>query len=175
MLAEEYGCILVCPALASTDGLFGAGSIDGLLRDERRIMSILGGLHYLYNLDRRNMLMTGFSGGGFPVYFVGLRHPDVFTAVVARNCNFNRRVLEDWYPAAALKTPVMVYYGQNDPANIRGQSDAGIAYLRSAGFVVATDVVPGAGHERHPEVAMQFWLQHWNGAPPAPHRPRPGR
>jgi len=165
-LAEQHGCILVCPKLKSTDGIFGAGGILQLLRDERLIMSIIGQLHYLYNVDRRNILMTGFSGGGFPVYFVGLRHPDVFSAVVARNCNFNRKAVEGWYPAEAVGTPVMVYYAQNDPGAIRGQSEDGIAYLRGAGFKVETGVVPGSGHERHPEVAMRFWLRHWNGRPP---------
>ncbi len=166
-LAEDYGCILVCPKLRSTDGIFGSGDIGQLLRDERLIMTILGQLHYLYNIDRRNVLMTGFSGGGFPVYFVGLRHPDVFTVVAARNANFSRHALEGWYPPEALGTPLIVYYGQNDPGAIRTQSDEAVAYLRGAGFSVETAVLGGSGHERHPEVAMRFWLKHWNGTPPA--------
>lgn len=165
-LAEQHGCILVCPKLRSTDGLFGNGGLHRLLRDERLIMTIIGQLHYLYNIDRRNILMTGFSGGGFPVYFVGLRHPDVFSAVVARNCNFSRGGVDGWYPTEALKTPVMVYYGQNDPGAIQVQSREAIAYLRGAGFRVETAIVPGSGHERHPEVAMRFWLKHWNGVAP---------
>jgi poly(3-hydroxybutyrate) depolymerase len=76
MLAEQHGCVLVCPKLASTDGILGSGSIAALLRDEKLIMSIVGNLHYMYNIDRHNILITGFSGGGFPAYFVGLRHPD---------------------------------------------------------------------------------------------------
>ena len=167
-LAENHGCILVCPKLTSTDGILGAGPIDKLLYDERVIMSIIGQLHYLYNIDRRNVLMTGFSGGGFPVYFVGLRHPDVFTAIAARNCNFNERSVDGWYPPEAKRIPIKVYYGQNDPAAIRIQSQQAVAYFRRQGFrVVETEVIPGAGHERHPEVAMKFWLKHWNGqAPP---------
>jgi len=166
-LAENHGCILICPKLSSTDGIFGAGSISRLLRDERLIMSIIGQLHFLYNIDRKNVLMTGFSGGGFPVYFVGLRHPDVFTAIAARNCNFNADSLAGWYPPEARATPVIVYYGQNDPGAIRSQSKKAIAYLRKAGFrTVETAVIPGAGHVRHPEVAMRFWLAHWRGLPP---------
>jgi poly(3-hydroxybutyrate) depolymerase len=168
MLAEQHGCLLVCPKLSSTDGLLGSGSITRLLADERLIMSILGQLHYLYAIDRRNVLMTGFSGGGFPVYFVGLRHPDLFTCVVARNANFNQRVLEGWYPPEARRTPAMVYFGQNDPVAIRAQSRRAIDYLRGAGFEVETAIVPGSGHERRPQIAMDFWLRHWNGTPPPP-------
>jgi poly(3-hydroxybutyrate) depolymerase len=169
-LAEQYGCILVCPKLTSTDGLFGSGSIDALLHDEWVILSVFGQLHYMYNIDRRNVLITGFSGGGFPVYFVGLRHPDIFSVAVARSCNFNRQALEDWYPASAMKTPVKVYYGENDFAGVRSQSDSAIAYLRSAGFIVEQEVIPKIGHERRPEVAMRFWLKHWNGTAPLPSR-----
>jgi poly(3-hydroxybutyrate) depolymerase len=166
-LAENHGCILVCPKMVSTDGILGAGAVNPLLRDECLIMAVIGQLHYLYNIDRRNILITGFSGGGFPVYFVGLRHPDVFSAIAARNCNFNRRSVDGWYPPEARNTPIKVYYGQNDPGAIRAQSEAAIAYLHESGFTtVETEVIPGAGHERHPEVAMKFWLRHWNGVPP---------
>ena len=171
-LAEQHGCLLVCPKLQSTDGILGSGNINQLLRDERLIMSIIGQLHYLYSIDRRNVLMTGFSGGGFPVYFVGLRHPDVFSAVAARNCNFNRDAVHGWYPPEAVKTPLMVYFGENDPPAIRAQSVMAIQYFRGAGFQVQTARVTGSGHERHPEMAMRFWLNHWNGvAPRAPLTP----
>ncbi|MHC4717240.1 MAG: hypothetical protein ACYS5V_09740 [Planctomycetota bacterium] len=166
-LAEAHGCILVCPKMVSTDGIFGAGGAGRLLRDEQMILSIIGQLHYRYNIDRKNILLTGFSGGGFPVYFVGFRHPDVFTAVVPRNCNFNADSIDGWYPPEAKSIPIKVYYGQNDPAAIRTQSEEAIEYLRENRFrVVETEIIPGAGHERHPEVAMKFWLKHWNGAAP---------
>ncbi len=166
MLAENYGCILICPKLISTDGILGSGDINQLLRDECLIMSIIGQMHYIYNIDRRNVMMTGFSGGAFPVYFIGIRHPDIFSVVVSRSGNFNRYALDGWYPPEAVRTPVMVYYTQHDPGAIKDQSEKGIAYLRSAGFKVTTKVIPGSGHERHPEVAMKFWLEHWNGTPP---------
>ena len=123
-------------------------------------------LQYVYNIDRSNVLMTGFSGGGFPVYFLGLRHPDIFTCVVARNANFNRSSIQGWYPPEALRQPIMVYYGQNDPGAIQSQSEAAITFLSSSGFRVKTAVIPGVGHDRHPEVAMNFWLSHWHGTPP---------
>ena len=174
MIAERYGCLLVCPKLASTDGLLGAGAIDDLLHDERLIMTILGQLHYRYNIDRANVMMTGFSGGGFPVYFVGLRHPDVFSVVVARNCNFNKNAVDGWYSPEALRTPVMVYWGENDPGAVAGQSENGLTYLRQAGFQVESTIVAGSGHERHPEVAMGFWLRHWHGAAPSTYNAREG-
>ncbi|HUS47863.1 MAG TPA: hypothetical protein VNA25_28645 [Phycisphaerae bacterium] len=169
MLGEQNGCIVVAPDLIATDGILGDGPIVGMLEDERRILSLISTLGYRYNIDRANIMITGFSGGGFPVYWVGLRNPDVFSVVAARNCNFSRSNLEGWYPPEARKVRILVYYGQNDPGAIAAQSKWGINYLRSQGFTVATATIPGAGHERKPEVAFRFFRE--NMRPPQPSLP----
>lgn len=166
MLGEQNGCIVVAPELIGTDGLIGDGPLVGMLANERYILSVISLLSYRYNIDRGNVMITGFSGGGFPTYWVGLRHPDVFSVVVARNCNFSQGNLHGWYPSQAIQTPVMVYYGENDPGAIAGQSRSAIQYLRSRSFNVETTVIPGAGHERHPEVAMSFFRRHWRTPKP---------
>ena len=173
MLGERNGCIVIAPSLEGTDGLFGDGPVSGMLLCERFILSLISMVGYRYNIDRANMMITGFSGGGFPTYWVGLRHPDVFSVVVARNCNFNEGNLDGWYPLDAVQTPVMIYWGQNDPAPIVYQSKKGVRYLRSRGFSVETAIVPGAGHDRHPELAMAFMLKHRR--PPRPSLPTPTR
>ncbi len=163
MYGDKYGCIVICPELVGTDGIFGAGAIYDMKENEERILSILSSLSYQYNLDRANIMITGFSGGGFPVYWVGLRHPDIFSAVIAQNCNFNQGNTDGWFPRAATKIAVMIYYGQNDPLPIKVQSKNGIDYLRSKGFTVKTRVIrhERTGHDRHPEIAMEFFKQNW--------------
>lgn len=163
---EVNGCIIVAPELIATDGLLGDGPVVGMLADEKYILSIISLLGYRYNIDRANIMITGFSGGGFPTYWVGLRNPDVFSAVVARSCNFNRGNLDGWYPDSAKQSSIFVYYGQNDPGTIRNQSRNAVSYLRAKGFTVETRILPGVGHERHPEVAMRFFLD--NLRPPKP-------
>ena len=171
---ERYGIIIICPDLEGTDGIFGDGPIGGMLNNERRILSILSTLSYRYNIDRANIMITGFSGGGFPAYWVGLRHPEVFSVVVAQNCNFSRSNLDGWYPPEAVKMKVMVYYGENDPATIVVQSRNAIQYLRSRGFKVTTKVLPRAGHDRHPEVAMKFFRDNMRPSV-STMKPSPGR
>ena len=161
MLGERNGCIVVAPQLTATDGLLGDGPVAGMLADERCILSIISELGYRYNIDRNNIMITGFSGGGFPTYWVGLRHPEIFSVVVARNCNFSAGNLDGWYTPEAVKTPVMVYYGEHDPGAIQGQSNDAIKYLQSRGFVVNWVVLPGVGHERRPEYAMDFFRKNW--------------
>lgn len=166
MLGEVNRCIVVAPNLIATDGLIGDGPLMGMLADERYILSIISRLSYRYNIDRANIMITGFSGGGFPTYWVGLRHPDIFSVVVARNCNFSEPNLDGWFSQDAKGTDIMIYYGEYDPAAIRLQSQAAVRYLRSQGFNVTNRVIPGIGHERRPEVAMDFFRKHWRPSQP---------
>jgi len=138
-----------------------------MLSDERYILSLISMLGYRFNIDRANVMITGFSGGGFPTYWVGLRHPDIFSVVAARNCDFSEGNLDGWFPAAASQTPVIVYYGQNDPAAIVSQSNAAIRYLRQRGFNVEVRMLSGLGHQRHPEVAMEFFRTNWRAPKPS--------
>lgn len=165
--AEINNCIVVAPDLVATNGITGDGPTSGMLANERFIMNIISTLGYQYNLDMANVMITGFSGGGFPTYWVGLRHPDIFSVVVARNCNFSESNLNGWYPAEATNIPIYVYYGQNDPGAIKAQSLNAISYLQSRGFSVTHLMIPNAGHERKPQIAMDFFRQHWRPARPS--------
>jgi poly(3-hydroxybutyrate) depolymerase len=166
MLGEQRGCIVLAPELSATDGILGDGPLVGMVANENYILSLFSLMCYRFNIDRNNVMITGFSGGGFPTYWVGLRHPDVFTVVVARNCNFSEWNLDNWYPPEAVHTSVMVYYGENDPGAIQAQSKAAIQYLSSKGFRVESAVILGSGHQRHPEVAMQFFCKNWRAPKP---------
>ena len=163
-LAEQNGCMVLAPELQGTDGLFRDGPVVDMLQSEKYILSIISSLGYRYNIDRSNIMITGFSGGGFPAYFVGLRHQDVFSVIVARSCNFAEHNLDGWYPDDARKIAIMIYVGQNDPAAIKDQSAKAVDYFRRKGFALETDVVPNIGHERRPEHAMDFFRKHWRPA-----------
>jgi len=162
-LAERHGCIVVCPRLSSTDGILGAGEPDGLRADEKHILSVACEVCRRYDVDRERVMITGFAGGGHPMYFVGLRHPEVFTTVAARSCSFSREALDGHWPPEAARTPVMAYCGRRDPQAIRRQTAEAVKYLRSRGFQVATTVLSDAGHERRPDVAMRFFMAHSTG------------
>lgn len=168
-LGERHGCIILAPELQATDGILGDGPIVGMLECERRILSLISLLGYRFNIDRANIMITGFSGGGFPTYWVGLRHPEVFSVVVARNCNFSQGNLSGWMTPEARKCAIKIYYGSNDPLPIIVQSRMGIEYLREQGFSVESEVLSGKGHQRQPEVAMDFFLR--NLRPPRPSAP----
>ena len=165
--AQQQNCIVVAPELDASGGTMRSGGVSGMIANERRIMSILSHLGYHYNIDRANVMMTGFSGGGFPAYWVGLRRPDLFTCLVVRNGNFSENSLENWWPPAAGKTPILIYYGERDTAVIKTQSRSAIEYLRARGFVVEEKVIVTSGHERRPDIAMEFFRRHWRQPQPS--------
>lgn len=170
MLGEENGCIVVAPDLVATDGIFGDGPLVGMLSDEKYILSLVSLLGYRYNIDRANVMITGFSGGGFPTFWVGLRHPDVFSVIVSRNGNFSRGNTEGWFDPKCVQeneVDIMVYYGENDPGTIQSQCESAVSFLTEEGFEVRKAVIPRTGHERRPEVAMKFFREHWRQAKPS--------
>jgi len=166
-LGEKNECIIIAPTLIATDGIFGDGPIVGMLSNEKTIMSILSLLQYRYNIDRANIMITGFSGGGFPTYWVGMRRSDVFSVIVARNCNFSRANLDSWYTPTAPSPAIMVYYGQHDPGTIIDQSKKAIKYFEERRLLTKNKIIPGAGHERHPEVAMEFFMKNLRPTKPS--------
>ena len=167
-IAEDHGAILICPTLVSSDGILTGGEgglLIKLLEDERFVMTILGELHYQYNVDRRNIYLTSWSGGGYPLYFIGLRHPERFSALAARQSTFRRAVVEGWYPEAAKRMPVLIFHGTFDFVPIQGESKEAYAFLKEQGFGEVSLTTTEGGHVRHPEVAMRFFLDHWNRGP----------
>ncbi len=167
-IAEDAGAILICPKLVSSDGILprsDASRLDRLVRDERMVLSILAQLGRRFELDRRNVFLTGWSGGGFGVYFIGLRHPELFTALCVRQGTFNQDTLEGRLAPAARWMPVLIFYGSFDFVPVQNQSRDAHAFLQQQGFTNVTLTTVGGGHVRHPEVAMEFFRKHWDRGP----------
>jgi poly(3-hydroxybutyrate) depolymerase len=166
-IAEDYGAILVCPTLLSSDGIFPAGDggmHDLLLKDERFVLTILGELQYRYNVDRQNIFLSSWSGGGYPLWFIGLRHPEIFAAICSRQSTFRRSIVESWFPDESRRTPILIFYGTFDFVPISVQSQEANDFLREKGFMDVQMITTPGGHVRHPEVAMEFFLKHWRHA-----------
>jgi poly(3-hydroxybutyrate) depolymerase len=173
MLGEENGCIVLAPQLIGTDGILGNGPVSAMIHNENYILSLISMVGYRYNVDMANIMITGFSGGGFAVYWVGMRNPDVFSCLALRSCNFCEYNIDGWYPPeladGPVKQAILIYWGQNDPIAIKVQSESGVRYLQNRNFNVTPQIVPGIGHERRPEVAASFFRDNWR--PPRPSQP----
>ncbi len=163
-LAEEHGLIVAAPRLRSVQGILPVSTalwykdLDG---DEKMILAVLDDVRKAYRIDPKAVLLTGFSAGGYPMYYVGLRHPDLFNMLVARACNSDLGLLERAWVSQQVKTlPIMIYWGRDDLKPIHDQSWQAYRFLRERGCFKVEKTEVSGGHLRRPEVAYRLWLKH---------------
>ncbi|HUS91011.1 MAG TPA: hypothetical protein VM695_04135, partial [Phycisphaerae bacterium] len=182
--AEQFGLIVVAPQLQSTQGYMPVipsiwyADDRKLAHDERAILAVVDHVRRTHRIAKRTVqrpspdgtgppevvekdliLLTGFSSGGFPLYYTGLRNPDSFDMVIARDCNssldlFQKIEITD----ATRQLPVTIFWGKDD-ATIREQSWDAFRFLREHRcFKVERKTIPG-GHLRRPDVAIRLWSE----------------
>ena len=113
-LAEAYDVIVACPDMTGAYG-YGGQPCDSVslsparfvewANDETAILGIVSELKGIYNIDSSRIMLTGFSGGGNVVHYVGLRHPELFTAICARHGNFVPELAPDPLPGGIKNIP----------------------------------------------------------------------
>jgi poly(3-hydroxybutyrate) depolymerase len=159
-LAEEKGFIVVAPELDSVQGVLPVSDsrrVKQLREDERTIVSVLRDVAGEYRVDRDHVMLTGFSAGGYPLYYVGLRNPDKFDILVARACNCDIDLLEEvGVNQANRRLKVFIFWGKDDLKPIRDAGWQAFRYLRQRGLMAERDTLRG-GHQRRPRKAYEYW------------------
>lgn len=173
--AERNGLIVAAPKLSSTQGYMPVvPSVyyvdeDRLARDEKAILSVIEDIRRRYRIARRGpdadgipgkdlVLLTGFSSGGFPLFYTGLRNPELFDMLIARDCNCTTKVLESIpITEQARQLPIVIFWGEDDLAAIREQSWATFRYLRENEYYGTERKEIRGGHLRRPDVAWREW------------------
>jgi len=115
--AERYGLIVCSPDFDSATGLLVIPSDrpgPELVRDELATLAVVKELLGRYSINRDAIMITGWSAGGFPAHFIGLRHPEVFRAIVGRTGNFNEHLVTDDVAHRARHMHVYVFFGEGD-------------------------------------------------------------
>ena len=173
--AERYGFLVAAPRLKSSQGhvplvpsVYYADR-DRLARDEKVILAVIEDVRRRYRVARRPpgpdgmpgkdlVLLTGFSSGGFPLFYTGLRNPELFDMLIARDCNCTTKMLESIpITAAARNLPIMIFWGEDDLPAIRDQSWATFRYLRENEFYGTERKETKGGHLDRPDVAWREW------------------
>lgn len=164
--AEDQGIIVASPELVGTRGDFPPKppeQIERQRRDERTILGVVAAVRASHRIAEERIFLTGWSGGGFAVYYTGLRHPDVFRALAVRQGTFDARFLSDTARRIDRWQPVFIYYGAMDP--VTEQCDAAIAWLRDKGMWVKEWLEPGI-HRRMPvSMAWDFFKEIYTNRP----------
>jgi len=78
VLQNRLNCVILSPKAR--------GLSDWYLGDSGRdVIECIDHLKKLYNIDERNIILDGFSVGGYGAWRLGLRYPDLFKAVIIRS------------------------------------------------------------------------------------------
>ncbi len=161
-LAEREGFIVVAPELEAVEGILPVGDprrVDQLQEDERTILSVLQDVAGEYRVDRRCVMLTGFSGGGYPLYYVGMRNPQRFQLLVARACNSDIDMLETvGVNDENRDQKIFIFWGKDDLKKIRDECWQAFRYFRRRDVPAEMDVIDG-GHQGHPPLAYRYWEQ----------------
>lgn len=165
-LAEKRGFIVVAPPLKSVQGVLPVIKplwYKDLATDEDTILSCLRHVRQRYRIARdattgkELVMLTGFSAGGFPMYYTGLRNPHKFSLLVARACNSNSGLFKKIVVTDAVRRlPVVIFHGRRDPI-IAAQSSTALRWFRRNGCTRTAQYKTDGGHRRRPGVAYQFW------------------
>lgn len=160
-LAEERGFIVIAPRLASSQGILPhirSTWYENLAHDEQVILGCMDDISSKYRVDPHRVLLTGFSSGGLPMYYTGLRNPKRFDMLVARACNSDMEMMDKIdLTKAAKKLPVLIFWGKSDLEVIQKQSWDSFNYLRTHGFDGVEQKEVLGGHLRRPEMAYDAW------------------
>jgi predicted peptidase len=107
---------------------------------EQAVMSLITAIRDEFAIDRRRVMVVGFSLGGSGTWFLSSRHPDLFTAAIV----MAGRTEE---PTANLaKIPTYVIHSRDDQVVPFAQAEQRATELERMGRRVRFDALSGVGH-----------------------------
>jgi len=169
-LAEDNGFIVVAPDLKSTQGVLPVISPlrrRDLARDEKTILAVMAELKRQYRIDDDAVMITGYSAGGFPMYYTALQHPELFSVVVSRLANCDMKMVRD-IPVTeeTRKIHFLIFFSKRgiNPASsnlnpVARESWAIFRHLREHACYRADIEKVEGGHRRLPTPAVAFWKE----------------
>lgn len=168
--AERHGMIVCAPDFDSANGLLNI-PLDHpppeLLRDEEATLKIIDELKTRYNIMPHAIMITGWSGGGYPAHFIGLRHPELFRCIVGRTANFSPLLVSPETARQARHMPVYVFYGAFDLPGFKSMAETAEFWYTTVGFDKFTIRQLPGGHDSHEEEAARYLAGILQGSSPA--------
>jgi len=159
-LAEQLGIVVVAPQLkaVSSVGVVPADSqLANQQQDERAVLDIVRQTTSAFNVNPNWVFLTGWSGGGYDVYYIGLRNPHVFRALASRMGTFKPSYLGDVEERLDIYQPVLAFFASGDFDVMKSQARQAVRWLKSKGMKRTQFREITGGHQRRPEVAAEFF------------------
>ena len=108
---------------------------------DRAVMALLQKVLADYSIDRRRVLVVGFSMGGRGTWFMASHHPDVFTAAIPMAASTGDE------PVERLATmPTYVIHSRDDQVVSFAPAERNARELQKMGRVLQFEELRGVGH-----------------------------
>jgi predicted peptidase len=107
---------------------------------EKAVMALIGKVLSEYSVDRRRILVVGFSMGGGGTWFMSSRHTDLFTAAIVMAGSTNEPVDN------LAKIPTYVIHSRDDQVVPFGQAEQRATALEKMGRPVRFEALQGLSH-----------------------------
>ena len=164
-LAEKHEFLVAAPCLKSVQGMLPVLEdpwFRDLQADERVVLAVIDELQKKYRVDPQAVLLTGFSAGGYPLYYIGLRNPQRFSMLIARDCNSSIQIFEKIELAEeARDLPIAIFCGKDELVPVlQNQSWEAFRWLRLHRCYRTERHEIRGGHLRRPEFACELWRKH---------------
>jgi predicted esterase len=167
-LAEANGFLVLSPQLSSPQGILPVARPVrqmNLEQDDQRILLALAEVKKNYHVNENAVMISGFSAGGYAMYFTGLRHPELFQTMVGRGTNWDyESVRAIPLTEQTKKIHVFIFFGETSITPFASQMSplikdcwAAFRYLRQHGFKSCQIQAIKGGHERRPDLAWNYW------------------
>ena len=168
-LAEKYGFLVACPCYASSTGpntneqKMAKLRIDAMMLDEvvRRVFGS-------FNVDRKHVMHTGFSGGGNATWYLGMSHPEVFTMLCFRSANYHGPVFFTTHNLAPWRNrSIYMFWGEKDhdliiktvPGHV-AEGPSGLLFLQQLGCQnIKNEILPDGGHASRADLAAKWFSE----------------
>ncbi|MCE0498307.1 MAG: hypothetical protein LV481_10220 [Methylacidiphilales bacterium] len=151
-IAKSHRFTIVCPTfLSSVNASF-------LKDDDPYFAACLSWIKDNVQYNKDWVFMTGFSGGGFPTWYLASKRPDFFHGLFFQSCNFAGNYyglsLDRWF-----NKPLKLIWGSQDLPDIPVQNGQAVEILKTAGCQdYTTEIVPGGHHQEHQDMVVS-WME----------------
>jgi predicted peptidase len=125
-------------------------------------MEILKRVLESYSIDRKRILVTGYSLGGHGTWYMAARHPDFFRAAIPMAGSPGEESLEH------LEMPICIVHSMDDRVVSIGPARDAVKALKSRGARAELIVARGVGHYQFSEFipylrrAAKWIKKQWN-------------
>jgi predicted peptidase len=130
---RDLGAVMLaldCPADSWSDPL-----------SEKALLTLIAATMQSYTIDRRRVLVTGFSMGGSGTWFMGSRHPELFTASIPMAAGTGSLAAE-----TLATMPTYVIHSRDDERVPFAPAERNARALERAGKPIRFEALTGLTH-----------------------------